>query len=634
MADQSGGKPIRFKAEIAQLLDILVHSLYKERDIFLRELVSNAADALTRMQFELLTNQDVLDADAELAIRIELADDGEHKVLIVKDSGVGMTKDELIENLGTIAQSGAREFIQRLEKDEENPADIIGRFGVGFYSAFMVADEIRVISRSYRRRAKAAAWVSQGGESFQIEEAQKEDRGTEIHLRLKKEAEEFSDNYSLKQIVKKYSDYVGYPIYVAGEKANQQLPLWKKRPAEVEDEEYKRFYQQHTMDFEEPLATIHFASDAPLHVRALLFIPANREKSVLNLRKEPGIELFSHNVLIQEYCQDLLPRWLDFIYGIVESEDLPLNVSRESIQNTRVMRQLAKSIRKRVLRELRQMATDGSEQYSKFWRQYERPLKEGLAAEPDAKDEMLPLFRFYSSRSEGELTTLDEYVANMPDDQEEIYYVLGEDEKTVAFSPHLDPFKARQIEVLYWVNPIDPFIAPILTEYNGKKFRNVDDAGVDIFGDVTSSEDGEQENLIEEADFNLLVGRFVTTLGERVLEVRQSTILKDSAIRLVSPADSPDRDMQRLYKYLDQEYQVPKKILEVNRNHALIANLAHLVTADPGDAIINLTIEQLYENALVIEGLHPNPVSMMPRIQTILELAVENEIGSRESQSS
>jgi molecular chaperone HtpG len=634
MAEQTSGKPIRFKAEITQLLDILVHSLYKERDIFLRELVSNAADALTRMQFELLTNQDVLDADAELAIKIELVDEGEQNVLIVKDSGVGMTKDELIQNLGTIAQSGAREFIQRLEKDEGNPADIIGRFGVGFYSAFMVADEIRVISRSYRKRAKAATWVSQGGESFQIEEANKEDRGTEIHLRLKKDAQEFTDDYSLRQIVKKYSDYVGYPIYVAGDIANQQLPLWKKRPAEVEDEEYTQFYQQHTMDFEEPLATIHFASDAPLHVRSLLFIPANREKSVLNLRKEPGVELFSHNVLIQEYCQDLLPRWLDFIYGIVESEDLPLNVSRESIQNTRVMRQLAKSIRKRVLRELRKMATDGSEQYAKFWQQYERSLKEGLTSEPDAKDEMLPLFRFYSSRSEGELTTLDEYVANMPEDQEEIYYVMGEDKQTVAFSPHLDPFKARQIEVLYWVNPIDPFIAPILTEYNGKKFRNVDDAGVDISGDDSSAEDSEQENLIEEADFNLLIGRFVTTLGDRVLEVRQSSILKDSAVRLVSPADSPDRDMQRLYKYLDQEYQVPKKILEINRQHGLVANLAHLVNVDPDDEIINLTIEQLYENALVIEGLHPNPVSMMPRIQSILELAIESEIESRDSKNS
>ncbi len=634
MADQSSGKTIRFKAEIAQLLDILVHSLYKERDIFLRELVSNAADALTRMQFEMLTNQDVLDADTELAIKIELKEEGDQKVLIVKDSGVGMTRDELIQNLGTIAQSGAREFIQRLEKDEANPADIIGRFGVGFYSAFMVADEIRVISRSYRKRAKAAAWVSQGGESFQIEEANKEDRGTEIHLRLKNEAQEFSDDYALRQIVKKYSDYVGYPIYVAGEIANQQLPLWKKRPAEVEDEEYKQFYQQHTMDFEEPLATIHFASDAPLHVRALLFIPAKREKSVLNLRKEPGVELFSHNVLIQEYCQDLLPRWLDFIYGIVESEDLPLNVSRESIQNTRVMRQLAKSIRKRVLRELRQMADDGSEQYAEFWQQYQRPLKEGLTVEPEDKDEMLPLFRFYSSRSEGALTSLDAYIANMPNDQEDIYYVLGEDKQTVAFSPHLDPFKARQIEVLYWVDPIDPFISPVLTEYKGKKFRNVDDAGVDIPGDDSSPNDVEQEDLIGEADFNLLIGRFVTTLGDRVLEVRQSAILKDSAVRLVSPADSPDRDMQRLYKYLEQEYQVPKKILEVNRQHGLIANLAQLINENPGDEIINLTIEQLYESALVIEGLHPNPVLMMPRIQAILELAVESEIGSHATENS
>jgi HSP90 family molecular chaperone len=257
-----------------------------------------------------------------------------------------MTKDELITNLGTIAQSGAREFLDKLEEDGEIKAeDVIGQFGVGFYSVFMVADEVRVISRSYKKRAKPAMWISDGSDNFRIEAAEKEDRGTEIHITLKKNAEEFANEWKLKQIVKKHSDFVQYPIYVGEDQANQQTPLWRKRPSEVEHEDYVNFYRQMTMDFEEPLAVIHFASDAPVHVRALLFVPAKREPSILASRKEPGVMLYSHNVLIQEYCQDLLPKWLDYVDGVVDSEDLPLNVSRETVQNNRLMRQLGKMIK-------------------------------------------------------------------------------------------------------------------------------------------------------------------------------------------------------------------------------------------------------------------------------------------------
>jgi molecular chaperone HtpG len=297
----------QFKAEIRQLLDILVHSLYKEREIFLRELISNASDALTRMQFEMLTNQDVLDPEAELAIHIDVVEDGDEKTLVVKDSGIGMTREELVTNLGTIAQSGAREFLKKVQESEAKPSEIIGQFGVGFYSVFMAAEEVRVISRSYQKDAEAAVWVSTGGDEFQVDSAEKADRGTEIHIKLKKDAEEFANEWSLKQIVKRHSDYVGYPIYVGGDQANQQKSLWRQSPNEVEPEAYKQFYQQFSLDFEEPLATIHLSSDAPVHVRALLFVPSRREKSILSPRKEPGVKLYSHNVLIQEYCQDLFP---------------------------------------------------------------------------------------------------------------------------------------------------------------------------------------------------------------------------------------------------------------------------------------------------------------------------------------
>jgi molecular chaperone HtpG len=424
MTKQRRSSSYKFKAEITQLLDILVHSLYKERDIFLRELISNASDALTRIHFEMLTNTDVLDPDAELAIHVDASGEGEDAEIVIRDSGIGMTREQLARDLGTIAQSGAREFLDKLEEGESDPEEIIGQFGVGFYSVFMVAEEVRVVSRSFETDAEAAAWVSSGGERFRITSAEKEDRGTEIHVKLKKDASEFANEWKLRQIIKAYSDYVAYPIYVGGEQANQQRSLWRKSPAEATEEEYRQFYQQMTMDFEEPLATIHLASDAPLHVRSLLYIPAKREKTVLHLRQEPGLKLYSHNVLIQEYNDELLPRWLSFVDGVVDSEDLPLNVSRETVQNTRVMRQLGKVLRRRVLRELSDTAENDTEKYSKFWEQYGRIFKEGIAMDPDTKDELLPYFRFHSSHDGDGLTTLDAYVERMPEGQEDIYYVL------------------------------------------------------------------------------------------------------------------------------------------------------------------------------------------------------------------
>ncbi len=614
-----------FKAEVKQLLYILAHSLYKERDIFLRELISNASDALTRMQFEMLTNRDVLDPDAELAIHIETpeAKEGEPKKLVIKDSGIGMTRDEMMQNLGTIAQSGAREFLAQIGAGKLDPSDMIGQFGVGFYAVFMVADEVRVVSRSYRLDAEPAAWISDGGENFRIEPAEKADRGTEIHITLKQEADEFAQAWKLKQVIKKHSDFVRFPIYVGTERANQQTSLWRKNTSEVKPEDYKNFYQQLTLDFEEPLATIHFSSDVPVNVRALLFIPAKREKSMFALRKEPGLLLYSHNVLIEEYCTDLLPKWLGFVDGVVDSEDLPLNVSRETVQNNRVMKQLAKTIRGRVLREFKNMAEQDADKYAEFWNEYGRAFREAIATDPESKEDVMPLFRYASSKSDGALVSFDEYIKRMQENQSDIYFVLGDDAKSVAHSPHLDPFRARDLEVLYWTDPLDALIAPMLNEYQGKKFRNIDDADLEL--PETKQDEPEPETETPEKDFNVLLGEFTLVLGDRVLDVRPSKVLKDSPVRLVSPKDERDRERQRLSRYFDKEYQVPKKILEVNRNHPLIANLARTLHNDPQSELAKLTIEQLYDSALVQEGLHPNPAEMLPRIQKLLALAVEKE---------
>jgi molecular chaperone HtpG len=618
-----------FKAEVKQLLYILAHSLYKEHDIFLRELISNASDALTRLHFETLTNRDVLDADTELAIRIEVpeVEEGEPKKLVIKDSGIGMTEEELVANLGTIAQSGAREFLHKLDDGQEiDVSDVIGQFGVGFYSVFMVADEVRVVSRSYRPEASAAAWISDGGDAFRVEAAEKSDRGTEIHITLKKDAEEFASEWKLKQIIKKHSDFVRYPIYVGDEQVNQQQSLWRKSPSDVTADEYKKFYQQMTMDFEEPLTTIHFSSDAPVHLRALLFVPSKREPGILQSRKEPGLMLYSHNVLIEEYSTELLPDWLSFVDGVIDSEDVSLNVSRETVQSNRIMRQLAKTIKGRVLRELKNLAKEDEEKYTKFWEQFGVAFKQGVATDFEAKKDLLPLFRFYSSKSDGKLTSLDAYLERMPESQETIYYVLGDNVKSVAHSPHLDPFKARDIEVLYWVDPLDSLVAPSLDEYQDKKFKNIDDAGLE-FPEIEEEEAEESaEPLTPEANFNRFIGRCVTTLGDRVTEVRPSKVLKDSPVRLVSPEDAQNREMDRISRLLRENYEVPKRILEVNRNHPLIANLAQVVTDKPDSELVNLAIEQLFESALVQEGLHPNPAEMLPRIQQLMTIAAANSV--------
>jgi molecular chaperone HtpG len=614
-----------FKAEIKQLLHILVHSLYKDRDIFLRELISNASDALTRIQFELLTNRDVLDPDAEIAMHIEAPETkgDAPKQLIIKDSGIGMTREELITNLGTIAQSGAREFLAKLGAGQLDSADLIGQFGVGFYSVFMVADEVRVISRSYLKDAPATAWVSDGGEQFRIEPAEKSDRGTEVHITLKSDASEFAQLWKLRQVVKKHSDFVRFPIYAGGEQANQQTSLWRKNPSDVPAEDYKKFYQQLTLDYEEPLATIHFTADAPVNVRALLFIPARREKGFLAARKDPGLLLYSHNVLIQEYCTDLLPPWLGFVDGVVDSEDLPLNVSRETVQNNRVMKQLAKTIRSRVLRELKQLAERDTAQYNQFWSEFGRAFREAIATDPDAKGDVLPLFRHYSSQSNGELTSLDQYIGRMQEGQKEIYYVLGDDVKSVVNSPHLDLFRARKLEVMYWIDPLDTLIAPRLGEYREKAFRNVDSAELEL--PETKEEDKTEEQVVSEPDINRLIDRCVRVLGERIKEVRVSKVLKDSPVRLVSSKDEKDHELQRISRFLAKEYHVPRKVMEINRLHPLIADLARLAATGSESELLDLSIEQLYDSALVQEGLHPNPAEMLPRIQRLLALAASKE---------
>lgn len=614
-----------FKAEIQQLLHILIHSLYTEREIFLREMLSNASDALHRLQFEMLTNDQVLDPDAELAIHVTA--DAEAGTITVCDTGIGMTRDELIANLGTIAQSGATAFISALKERGEAATDIIGQFGVGFYSVFMVADEVQVTSRSYRPEAGAARWTCDGSPRFTVEDAQMDRRGTEIVIRLKEDAREFADEWRLRQIIKRHSDFLAFPIYVGQpaegqtpEPANQRTALWRQAPREVEAEAYKALYRQITMDFgNEPLAHIHLSSEAPLDLHAILFVPGTRERGPFGPR-EPGLRLYSRKILIQERTTDLLPEYLRFVEGVVDSEDLPLNVSRESVQSNTFMRKLRGNLVRRLLGELEDIAEKDAGRYQTFWREFGGFLKEGIATTPEDQERLMRLLRFRSSAGGAEdWVSLADYVGRMKDGQTAIYYLFGEDLASIGHSPHLDPFRESGTEVLYLTETIDSFMMVSLRKFEDHEFKNIADAGVDAPKSDSETDAGE---TIPDDLFNPILKRFNEVLGEQVVAVREARNLTASPVRLVAPDDAPGDSMERVRKLIDQDFKAGKRVMEVNRRHALIRDLARSLKHDALDPVVPQVIEQLYENALLVEGVHPNPAEMVGRIQAIMAAAV------------
>ena len=397
MAEDTTKENLEFKAEVQQLLNILSRSLYKERDIFLRELVSNASDALHRLQFEMLTNQNILDPDVELAIHVDF--DEEAQTLTISDTGIGMTREEMIQNLGTIAHSGAMSFLKGLE-DGQKLDDIIGQFGVGFYAVFMVAEEVRVTSHSYQPEAESWLWTSSGDSTYTLTPSDKADRGTVIEVQLKEDSLEFTSAWRLEQIIKKHSNYVGFPIYVGDKVANQQTAVWRMSTSEVEDSEYNEFYRQLTLDFQDPLCHIHVSADAPVEVRSILFIPQSSDQAMFSRLTDYGLKLYSRKILIQENNKDLLPEYLRFVEGVVDSADIPLNVARETVQNSRTIGHIKKALRGRLIKSLRTMGEEQPEDYAKFWGAWGMFIKEGVATDYSGRDDLLPLLRFQTTKSE------------------------------------------------------------------------------------------------------------------------------------------------------------------------------------------------------------------------------------------
>ena len=610
-----------FKAETKQLLNILIHSLYKDREVFLRELLSNASDALNRMRFEMVTNQNVLDPKAKLGIHIKA--DKEARTLTIEDTGIGMTKDEIIENLGTIAQSGARKFLEATKDQKTDLARLIGQFGVGFYSVFMVADWVRVTSRSYHPDAEAVTWYATGEDNYQVGVAEKSERGTRVEIKLKEDAAEFAEESRLKNIIHKHSDYIGFPIYVGDSKdpVNKQTSLWRTSKQEVTEEQYKEFYRQTTLDFEDPLLHTHIVTDAPVQLYALLYVPGKAERGMFAQRKEDGLMLYSRNILIDDYNKDLLPEYLRFMQGVVDSEDLPLNVSRETVQSSGLMPRLKKVLTNQVLKDLEALAKNDAEKYKTFWQEFGVYIKQGLASNATESEKLHSLLRFNTNLNPETWNSLEDYTTRMKDGQKVIYYIIGEDPKAVLRSPHLDHFHAQGTEVLLLTDPMDSFMLMGLRKYKDFELTNV--AQAEIETTEKQKEQAEAEK-IPDADFNSLLEQFKQVLGERVTDVRASTRLSQSVARLADADGTLNPELQRVYKYLGREYEVPKKILELNPAHSILKSLLKLET---GSDLQNLIIEQIYDSALLVEGLHPDPSSIAPRVQQIIEAALKQNSG-------
>jgi TNF receptor-associated protein 1 len=613
---QQGSQIKEFQAEVKQLLDIVVNSLYTDREIFLRELISNAADALEKFRYESLTSRGESGEEVPLEISIEL-DDKEH-TLTITDTGTGMTAAELVENLGTIAHSGSREFIRRLGDTDRKDLNLIGQFGVGFYSAFMVASRVRVLTRSYRSGAEGCEWVSDGIGTYTIGPAEGLGRGTKIILKLKEEAREFSEAQRIKGIIRQYSSFVPFPIKVNGEQINTVQALWVRNKNEVTGEEYTEFYKFLFNAYDGPLYHLHFTADAPLSINALLFVPKRNMERFGFGRLEPGVNLYCRKVLIQQQSEGILPEWLRFVRGVVDSEDIPLNISRETMQDSALLRRLRRAVTGRFLKFLQEQSQKDPEQYAVFWNEFGIFLKEGAASDYTHRDDLVRLLRFESSASEpGKLISLADYTSRMKDGQKDIYFINGLTREHIEAGPYLEAFKARGLEVIYTYEPVDDFVLSNLMEYEEKKFRSADQAGLEL--PALEAESGGEP--LDADSFKALAQWFKEILGEKVGEVRESTRLVHSPAIVLNLDGMMTSSMQRVMQAVNKDLgSLGQKVLELNPRHNLIKRLSSLQEADPN--LARNIAEQVFDNARLSAGLVVEPRAMVERIYRIMEQAL------------
>ncbi|MDR2429648.1 MAG: molecular chaperone HtpG [Puniceicoccales bacterium] len=606
-----------FQAEVRQVLDIVIHSLYKDRDIFIRELVSNASDALEKLRHIQLTEKDVHQADAPR--EITLTTDDTAGTLTIRDTGVGMTREELVENIGTIAHSGTKAFLQAIKEKGGGNENLIGQFGVGFFSVFMVAGHVTLHTRSWRPGGESLCWESDGSGTYTLRAAHApEDRGTRITIRLKPEHKEYATADRVKNVLVRYSKYVPAPLSLNGEKLNTQQALWLKGKADISVDEYKEFYKFQCHAWDEPLDWLHFNADAPLLINALLYIPgSNVEKNGFS-RQEPAVALHCRKVLIEEAPKGLFPEWLRFLKGVVDSADIPLNISRETMQDSALVQKLNQVLAKRFIKHLEELARRDSAKYESFWREYSRNLKEGIVTDAVHRDALAPLLRYESSATDaGKLTTLSEYVDRMKPGQKEIYYLAGPGRDSIESGPYLEAFKARSIEVLYLTDATDDFVMSHLGSYKEKPLTAADQADLDL-GEADGTTGG---GALSEKRLKGLCEWIKSELGPKNLDA------VEAGKRLVnSPAVALNADkfmtatMRRMMQAMGGNGgadATPRIKLEINPRHGLIHKLDALRDGDP--AFAKLIAAQILDNALLSAGLLDNPRGMTARIYEILE---------------
>ncbi len=613
-----------FQAETKKLLDIVINSLYTERDIFVRELISNCADALEKMRHESLTKDDVFDSHVPLEVSIDLNE--EEHTMTITDTGIGMTRAELETNLGTIAHSGSGAFVAELAEAAKKDVNLIGQFGVGFYAAFMAADKVTVQSRSWDG-SEGSEWVSEGAGSFTISERPGLHRGTKIILHLKEDAEEYAQKFKVESIIKQYSTFVPFPIKLEGDTVNTVQAIWTRSKNEITDEEYTEFYKFVGNAMDEPDMRLHFTADAPLAINALLFVPKENFESMGFGRMDPGVNLYCQRVLIDQHSENILPEWLRFLKGVVDSEDLPLNISRQSLQDNALVMKLRKVITKRFLKFLNEEAKRDADKYLDFWNTFGIFLKEGVTSDFEFQKELAQLIRFESSSSEdGKPTSLTDYVERMSEGQEEIYYINGPNRSAIESGPYVEMFKKKDIEIIYTMEPIDDFVLNHLGEFDGKKLVSADRADLDLSksGDKDVDTDADNaEKLSDDASDDLL-GWLKKSLDEKVADVLESKRLVDSPAMIVNPDGYMTSSMERVMAASRMEKGMmpenSKKNLEINMASPLIKQLAALVKSD--EAFAGDIAAQIYDNAMIQAGLVVDPMVMVERNYKILNKAV------------
>jgi molecular chaperone HtpG len=626
MSDKTA-KKYEFKAEVKKLLDILVHSLYTSREIFLRELISNASDALDKIRFETTRGTEIFDKDIPLEIKIGF--DEKEKILTVKDSGIGMTRDEIVANIGTIAKSGTEEFLKTIAEAKGDTSNIIGKFGVGFYSVFMVAKEVIIKTKSFKHDEPAIEWRSDGLGDYEIFELdEKISRGTSIEIHLKDDAAEFTQKWKLEDAIKKHSNFISFPIYLGDEKINTVNAIWREPKSSIKPEQYNEFYKFLTYDSEEPADIIHKSVDAPIQFNALLFIPKKSNEYFWQDRENFGLDLYVRRVLIQHKNKDILPEYLSFIKGIVDSEDLPLNISRETLQENVVFSKIASSVTANILGYLLEKAKNEVEAYNQFWKEHGRVFKLGYSDFPNhGKYSELIRFNSSASKDKNELISLSDYSARVKEGQKEIYYISGSSREALEADPHMEIFKNKGLEVLFLYDPIDEILVQTIRRYKDYDFKSIDIADMKKIQDLSDVEKKEKTfETLEDDDkkhFFSLLSKMKSILSDRVIDVKESNRLVDSASCLVAEDDGMSGTMQKILRMANKEMAPQKKIMEVNADHKLTRNLLKVFKADSNDDYIVNVTEQLFESALLQEGILEDPHNLVKRMNKMLEQSSE-----------